>query len=134
MFALHQQTPSLTEDPLPDLSPVLDKLTSLTPSPGLEKCWELIKASDEKTRVLVITNGAKATTEGYIQKAGLSNYVDSVQSCDQVGLAKPFAQVYKMALEACDKVESGTKVDRWFVACHMWDLAAASKAGWVRAS
>lgn len=82
--------------------------------------------------MIIITNGAKKTTEGYVEQAGLKEWVDDVRSCDEVGLAKPFAQVYDKAFEACDLVEegNGTKgARRWFVAAHMWDLAAARKAG-----
>jgi len=65
----------------------------------------------------------------------LEGLVDDVRSCDEVGLAKPFAQVYEKAGEACGLVEkksengSGEKGERWFVAAHLWDLAAARKAG-----
>lgn len=85
---------------------------------------------------MIITNGSKATTEGYVKQANLGELVDDVRSCDEVGFAKPFAQVYKGALEACDLVEEknrkkrqGEGEKRWFVAAHMWDLAAARKAG-----
>jgi 2-haloacid dehalogenase len=87
---------------------------------------------EQGANVLVITNGAKATTEGYIAQAGLEGLVDDVRSCDEVGLAKPFAQVYEKAGEACELVEKKSEngsVERWFVAAHLWDLAAARKAG-----
>lgn len=122
--------PSLNpNEPLPDLTPVTSQLAHLTPQPGLEECWKLLK--DSKANVLVITNGAKKTTQGYIDQAGLGELVDDVRSCDEVGLAKPFAQVYTKAHEACEAVEAknGGEAERWFVAAHLWDLAAAKKAG-----
>jgi 2-haloacid dehalogenase len=122
--------PSLNpEQPLPDLTPVTSQLAHLTLQPGLEQCWKTLK--DGKANVLVITNGAKKTTQGYIDQAGLGELVDDVRSCDEVGYAKPFAQVYTKAHEACEGVESksGGKAERWFVAAHLWDLAAARKAG-----
>lgn len=86
--------------------------------------------------MLIITNGSKATTEGYVKQAGLQDLVDDVRSCDEVGLAKPFVQVYEGALKACELVEGknkkrveGEETKRWFVAAHMWDLAAARKSG-----
>ena len=118
-------TPSLTEAPVGDLEPVLAKLKSLTPAPGLSEGWDLLAQNGD---VLVITNGAKETTQGYIDQAGLTKYVKRVQSCDEVGLAKPFGKVYEMAHAACDEV-SGQGGERWFVASHMWDLHAARKAG-----
>ena len=121
--------PSLTDQSLPDLSPVTSQLAHLTPQPGLEECWKTLK--DAKANVLVITNGAKKTTQGYIDHAGLEALVDDVRSCDEVGYAKPFAQVYEGAHKACEQVEgkNGGKAERWFVAAHLWDLAAAKKAG-----
>lgn len=55
--------------------------------------------------------------------------MDTVKSCDEVGLAKPFAEVYTGAHEACRELEGGEQRERWFVAAHLWDLAAARKAG-----
>lgn len=68
-----------------------------------------------------------------MKQAGLEGLVDEVRSCDEVGLAKPHKEVYEGALKACERVEAKNKgeekVERWFVAAHMWDLAAARKAG-----
>ena len=126
--------------PLPDLTPVTSQLAHLTPQPGLSECFKTLK-NEAKANVLVITNGAKQTTEGYIKQAGLTDYVDGVRSCDEVGFAKPFSQVYEGALDLCVKVEmkngnrnggEGEEIEkrgRWFVAAHLWDLAAARKAG-----
>jgi 2-haloacid dehalogenase len=124
------RNPSLTPgNPLPDLTPVTSQLAHLTPQPGLQDCWNTLKQAG--ANVLVITNGAKKTTQGYIDQAGLGELVDDVRSCDEVGYAKPFAQVYQGAHKACEEVESknGKKAERWFVAAHLWDLAAAKKAG-----
>jgi FMN phosphatase YigB (HAD superfamily) len=54
-----------------------------------------------------------------------------VKSCDEIGVGKPLGQVYETAKQACDVVEEGSLRERWFVAAHMWDLAAARKAGYV---
>ena len=124
-----QTTPSLTESPAPDLSGVLEKLSSLTPAPGLEAA--LKRLHQARANVLLVTNGSKDTTQGYVDQAGLSEYVGAVKSCDQVGKSKPFAEVYKMAHTACAELEGGeNKADgRWFIAAHLWDLNAARKAG-----
>ncbi len=76
----------------------------------------------------MITNGSKSTTEGYIRQANLEKCVDEVQSCDEVGVAKPFGPVYEAALRLCEQQEGGGG-ERWFVAAHMWDVFAARKAG-----
>jgi len=132
--------PSLHES-LPDLSPIISKLTALTPSPTLVEALNLLKypsssstgANNSSNKILIITNGSKSTTEGYVKSAGLEGLVDDVRSCDEVGLAKPFAGVYEGAMEACEGVEKSQggrgKGERWFVAAHMWDVAAARKVG-----
>lgn len=114
-------------------------LKHLSPQPGLAECYRRLK-NDAHANVIIITNGTKSTTEGYVQQAGLEDFVDTVRSCDEVGLAKPFAQVYAGALDACVEAElrngnrnaAGQDREdraRWFVAAHLWDLAAARKAG-----
>jgi 2-haloacid dehalogenase len=135
-LALGRQPSLSPSKPLPDLTPVTSQLAHLTPQPGLGECFKTLK-NDAKANILVITNGAKQTTEGYIDQAGLSEFVDGVRSCDEVGLAKPFSQVYQGALDLCVQVETKDgnkdgeveKGARWFVAAHLWDLAAARKAG-----
>ena len=102
---------------------------------------ELLKARNPPATILMITNGARETSQGYVDQAGLVAYVDAVQSCDEVGKSKPFGEVYTAALELCQKLEkedhvAGTQqkeelgeAERWFVAAHMWDLHAARKHG-----
>ena len=118
---------SASSESLPDLSPIINKLQSLTPSPGLDQAFHLLKEQDISAKILIITNGAKATTEGYVKQAGLERFVDGVQSCDEVGFGKPFGQVYDAATRICDELGRGR--ERWFVAAHMWDVCAARKAG-----
>lgn len=135
-FALGN-TPSETTNPLPDLGPITSKLTQLTPSPGAAEALKLLndKGNGKQVKVLVITNGSKSTTETYLSQAGLSKYVEEVKSCDEVGVGKPLDAVYASANELCAKSEESDlgngkgKGERWFVAAHMWDLAAALKAG-----
>jgi 2-haloacid dehalogenase len=132
-FAL-RLTPSASSSSIPDLSPVYAKLAHLTPSANLAGGFKRLK--EDGAKVLIITNGAEATTQGYVDQAGLEEVVDRVKSCDEVGLGKPFGKVYEMAHRACDQIlsmgnltgEAGSG-ERWFVAAHMWDLHAARKAG-----
>lgn len=108
---------------------MLDKLSALTPAPGLEAAFKQLH--NAQANILLVTNGAKETTQGYVDQAGLSEYVGAVRSCDQVGKSKPFAEVYGMAHAACTELEGGEEKaeGRWFVAAHLWDLNAARKAG-----
>jgi 2-haloacid dehalogenase len=95
----------------------------------LSEAWTLLFGA--KANILVITNGSKETTQGYIKQASLEKMVKSVKSCDEVGVGKPLDQVYESAKKACEEIEGevGGNTERWFVAAHMWDLAAAKKAG-----
>lgn len=125
-------SPPANEAPLPSLSPIYERLTTLTPAPGCVAGIRLLKSS--KARVLIITNGSKATTEGYVSQASLEGVVDGVKSCDEVGVGKPLRAVYESALELCGGQvgqDGEGRMSRWFVAAHMWDLAGARKAGWV---
>lgn len=79
--------------------------------------------------MFIVTNGAQKTTEGYVSQAGLEKYVEAVKSCDEVGLGKPFPEVYTMANKTLDAFGEKGEGGRWFVAAHSWDLHAAKKAG-----
>ena len=122
-----QSAPSLTLSILPRLARVLDQLECLAPVPLIEQAFSLLKG--DGAQVLIITNGAKATTEGYVRKARLEQYVDGVQSCEDIGLAKPLGKVYAAAMDLCEE-EGAAQGERWFVAAHMWDVCAARKAGY----
>ncbi|ORY31826.1 HAD-like domain-containing protein [Naematelia encephala] len=118
--------PTPSHLPLPDLSPITDRLAALTPSPGASDCLNILKNAG--ATVLVVTNGSEQATRGYIDNAGFQHKIDGVLSCDTVGVSKPFDQVYTAAHDLCAKQGKG-KGERWFVAAHLWDLAAAKKAG-----
>lgn len=126
-FAL-SYTPSLTSSALPSLTPVTSKLTALTPAPTLPEAWNLLHT--HSVQIIVVTNGAKKTTLGYIDSAGLSGLVgpENVLSCDDVGLAKPHREVYEGAMKRCAAL-GGEEGARWFVAAHAWDVCAARKNG-----
>ncbi|WWC62962.1 uncharacterized protein I303_105560 [Kwoniella dejecticola CBS 10117] len=131
-----------TED---DLKGITSKLSALPSSPTLKEAMQHLVQNGAK--LAIITNGAKLTTEGYASQAGIADLVDTVVSCDEVGYAKPHKEVYEAAHRTCDDLEaeqrqkqgqgpqsgSGTgreaTGERWFVAAHLWDLAAAKKAG-----
>ncbi|WVF69096.1 haloacid dehalogenase, type II [Kwoniella sp. CBS 6097] len=110
------------------LEPITSLLSALPPAPTLAETFALLSDSG-KAKAVIVTNGAKETTEGYAEKAGVKQYVERVLSCDQVGLAKPHKEVYDAANKECEELEGGRGGERWFVAAHIWDLAAAKKAG-----
>ncbi|WVW85063.1 haloacid dehalogenase, type II [Kwoniella bestiolae CBS 10118] len=120
--ALSIQPPSSS-----DLESITSLLSSLPPSPTLKEAFSHL--SQNGAKIAIVTNGAKSTTEGYASKAGVAEYVEKVISCDDVGYAKPHKEVYDAANKLCVELEDGKKGERWFVAAHLWDLAAAKQAG-----
>ncbi|OCF35053.1 haloacid dehalogenase, type II [Kwoniella heveanensis BCC8398] len=110
------------------LEAITSLLASLPPAPTLRDTFKLLSESGN-AKLVIVTNGAKETTEGYADKADVKQYVETVLSCDQIGLAKPHKEVYEAANKACDALEGGQGDERWFVAAHIWDLAAAKEAG-----
>lgn len=129
-YALNSTSPKvdLSSTSLPDLDRITSTLTAMTPSPGLEAAWK--KLYEAKAKVILITNGGEATTRGYVKNNGLEKLVDRVSSCDDVGVAKPDSKVYSRAHQICEQ-EGGSKGERWFVACHSWDVCAARQNGYV---
>lgn len=125
-YALKSTSPKvdLNSTSLPSLDKITSTLTAMTPSPGLEAAWK--KLHEAGAKVILITNGSEGTTRGYVKNNGLEDLVDRVASCDDVGVAKPDARVYARANQICFE-EGGKKEkgERWFVACHSWDLCAA---------
>lgn len=128
-FALqstHPTSTSLTSHDLPDLSKITSTLTQLTPAPSLVTAWKSLQKAGAK--VILVTNGSESTTQGYVKNNNLEALVCRVMSCDDVGAAKPDKRVYERAHEVCEE-EGGKKEERWFVACHAWDVCAARKNG-----
>ncbi|WWC88329.1 uncharacterized protein L201_003238 [Kwoniella dendrophila CBS 6074] len=116
-------------------------LNSLPAAPTLKETFEFLSST---SKLAIITNGSKSTTEKYASIAGIDKYVEKVISCDDVGLSKPHKEVYQTANQLCeefeyqdqdqdqqsiDKNHNNNNHERWFVAAHLWDLVAAKKAG-----
>ncbi|KAK6907854.1 haloacid dehalogenase, type II [Kwoniella mangroviensis CBS 10435] len=110
-----------------ELEGITSLLSSLPAAPTLKEAFSYL--ANKEAKLAIITNGAKSTTEEYASKAGIIDYISSVVSCDDVGYAKPHKEVYEAANSLCERLEEGGKGQRWFVAAHLWDLAAAKKAG-----
>lgn len=109
------------------LAPVLEALSGLTPVPALEQAWKTLTEAGGK--VILVTNGAEAATQKYAKQGGVDQYVAAVLSCDSVGAGKPHKKVYDAAHELAEKHGAQGEADKWFVACHTWDVAAARKNG-----
>lgn len=75
--------------------------------------------------VLVLTNGARDTTEHLLDRDGLSHLVDAVVTVHDAGRWKPAPEPYLLAVSTAG-VEPG---DAAMVAVHGWDCFGADRAG-----
>lgn len=73
--------------------------------------------------VWCFTSGDVGRVRGYWQRAGVEMPLENFVSCDTKGVAKPEIGAYQDVLS---KLGEGEK---WFAAAHMWDVAAAVRAG-----
>ena len=80
-------------------------------------------------RVVTLTNGNAALTDGLLERAGLLDLVEHRLSVDAVRRWKPAAAPYLHAASVCG-VEPGRVA---LVAVHPWDVDGAQRAGLVGA-
>ncbi len=75
--------------------------------------------------MFTLSNGATATTQDFLDRAGLTSYVERVLSIDEVRAWKPAREPYELAVHtagvAAEKVA--------LVAVHLWDIHGAHTAG-----
>ncbi|MGH2774446.1 MAG: HAD family hydrolase [Actinomycetota bacterium] len=107
---------------------VLAALTELDPTPGAGEALQLFDEAGVK--VIALTNGGTSLMETLLERAGFTNLVDRIVSCDDLGISKPHPGVY----EAARAVSVG---ELWMVASHAWDIMGAAHAGlrtaWISA-
>ncbi|CDZ98762.1 PAFAH [Phaffia rhodozyma] len=119
-----------------DVDYVMGKLKSLTPVDGLKEALKVLK--DGGVEVWAVSNGAKATTESYLDQASLlSLFTGGIISCDEIpspfssssaqGIAKPHPTVYQHA--RTQLLASQPAKPTWFIAAHAWDLLGAREEG-----
>lgn len=102
----------------------------LTPQPDAPAAVRA--AAESGARVFTLSNGAAASTEGFLERASLRPYVERVLSIDEVRMWKPSRAPYELALRA-----AGVPAERVaLVAVHSWDIhgahAAGLTTGWCR--
>ena len=102
---------------------VLGTLRELPPHEDAREALEILTQAG--IRVLALSNGARASTERLLERAGLSAHVDRVLSVDDVQRSKPRREVYEHALRTAQVAPSELAM----VATHAWDLHGAKAAG-----
>jgi len=107
---------------------VLATLTELDPTPGAGEALRLLDEAGVK--VIALTNGGTSLMEALLERAGFTELVDRIVSCDDLGISKPHPAVY----EAARDVSVG---ELWMVASHAWDIMGAAHTGlrtaWISA-
>lgn len=99
---------------------VLAALTELDPTTGAEAALRLLDEAGIK--VVALTNGSTSLMEDLLERAGFSELVERIISCDDLGVSKPHPAVYEAARAAADG-------ELWMVASHAWDVMGAARAG-----
>lgn len=102
---------------------VLETMKTLPPHEDAGAAFEILSRAG--IRIIALSNGARAATEGLLERAGLGGFVEQVLSVEDVSLAKPRAEVYRHAVEAT-QVTPGAMM---LVATHPWDIHGARMAG-----
>jgi 2-haloacid dehalogenase len=104
-------------------SVILDGMKGLPPQPDARDAFDVLKEAG--IRICALSNGAAASTEALLEKAGLQGQVELIISVDDVGLSKPRKEVYAYAARQM-KVAPGELA---LIACHPWDIHGAKAAG-----
>ena len=110
--------------PVPDaVAQVLDGVRALDVHPDVPEGLRVL--ADAGVRMVTLTNGSLAQTEGLLERAGVAGLVERRLSVDDVGRWKPHPDAYGYAAQQC-----GVALERCaMVAVHPWDLHGAASVG-----
>ncbi|GAB3383589.1 HAD-IA family hydrolase [Amycolatopsis echigonensis] len=102
---------------------VLAGFAELPAHPDVEPALRLLAEHD--VRVACLSNGAARNTQDFLQRTGLTTYVEQILSVADVRSWKPPAQVYHYALQktGCEPEQAA------LVAVHAFDCHGARRAG-----
>ncbi|WP_421842308.1 haloacid dehalogenase type II [Mycobacterium sp.] len=106
-----------------DVERVLDGFATLPAQPDAEPAMAAL--ANAGLSIVCLTNGARETTEAFLNRNGLDRFVEQVLSVTAVGTWKPHPAVYEYAL-------SKTRLpahDVALIAVHAFDCHGANAAG-----
>ena len=106
-----------------DVAHVLDGLASLPAQPDAERAMHVL--TDAGVNVVCLSNGARESTEAFLDRSGLDRFVDQVISVAEVRMWKPPRAVYDHALSRIGRPAH----DVALVAVHAFDCHGAHAAG-----
>ncbi len=113
----------LNRDPEDAVAHILSSLQGLMVHPDVVEGIRALTAAG--FGVALLTNGAKATAEALLERAGVRDQVLAVLSVEDAPRWKPARESYAYALDALHR-EAGDVV---LVAVHPWDIDGAARAG-----
>ena len=123
MRGLLSQCPGLRVPLEPAVDQVLAGFPELDVHPDVAAGLRLL--ADGGLRLVTLTNGSFAQSQGLLERAGLSGLVEQRLSVDDAGRWKPHPDAYAYAARQC-----GVPLERCaMVAVHPWDLWGASQVG-----
>ena len=106
-----------------DVTHVLDGFTTLPAQPDAEEAMRVL--TDAGISVVCLSNGARESTEAFLDRSGLDRFVDQVISVADVQMWKPARTVYDHALSRIGRPAE----DVALVAVHAFDCHGAHAAG-----
>lgn len=111
-------TPGLHDD-------LMQAYLGLSPFPEVKQVLQLLKRAGMKTAIL--TNGSPMMIESAVKNAGINDLIDHQLSVESVGVFKPDARVYQMAVD-----QLGVSAERIaFQSSNAWDAAGAAHFGFT---
>ncbi len=106
-----------------EVSHVLDGFATLPAQPDADQAMQVL--ADAGVSVVCLSNGARESTEAFLDRSGLDRFVDQVISVAEVEKWKPPPEVYQHALERIGRPAE----DVALVAVHAFDCHGAHAAG-----
>jgi 2-haloacid dehalogenase len=111
---------TLTEE---QVAHVLAGVRELPAHPDVAGCMKTL--ADGGVRMICLTNGSAEITRNFLDRHGLSDYIESVATTSEVGTWKPPAAVYNHGCARLGLMPHQVAL----VAVHAWDCHGAKKAG-----
>ncbi len=102
---------------------VLDGFSELPAQPDVAPAMQVL--ADAGISMACLSNGARESTEAFLERSELAHHIDQVISAADVGRWKPLVDVYQHALERIDQPADRVAL----VAVHAFDCHGARAAG-----
>lgn len=109
----------------PQVRHVLEGFSQLPAQPDARPAMRIL--AEAGVWMVCLTNGARQSTEAFLERSGLTGYIDQVISITEVGMWKPRREVYQHALDRIGQPPERVAL----VAVHAFDCHGARAAGLI---